>query len=108
MRRVSWWIPGRDGFLRNAEVPPPWNNPMSRNRILLLFSLVLALAAVVVRLALRGGGEDAGDPGERLVADMVPIPGRVYFMGKYEVTQAQWEAVMGGNQSFYKGADHPV
>ena len=29
-------------------------------------------------------------------------------MGKYEVTQAQWEAVMGENPSYFKGADHPV
>ena len=29
-------------------------------------------------------------------------------MGKYEVTQAQWEAVMGENPSKFKGADHPV
>ena len=29
-------------------------------------------------------------------------------MGKFEVTQAQWEAVMGENPSKFKGADHPV
>ncbi len=80
---------------------------MPRNRILLLLFLVLTLAAGAVWLVCRGG-EDAGDPVERLVADMVPIPGRDYLMGKYEVTQAQWAAVMGGNPSRYKGADHPV
>ena len=73
-----------------------------------LLVLLLALAAGAVWLAARGGGADAGDPVERLVADMVPIPGRDYRMGKYEVTQAQWEAVMGENPSYFKGADHPV
>jgi formylglycine-generating enzyme required for sulfatase activity len=29
-------------------------------------------------------------------------------MGKYEVTQAQWQAVMGSNPSTIKGEDHPV
>ena len=29
-------------------------------------------------------------------------------MGKYEVTQAQWEAVMGSNPSKYKGSNLPV
>ena len=67
---------------------------------------LLALAAGAVWLAARGGG--AGDPVERLVAEMVQIPGRDYRMGKYEVTQAQWEAVMGENPSVFKGADHPV
>ena len=31
-----------------------------------------------------------------------------FWMGKYEVTQAQWEAVMGNNPSSFKGADRPV
>ena len=31
-----------------------------------------------------------------------------YWLGKYEVTQAQYEAVMGTNPSWYKGADLPV
>ena len=31
-----------------------------------------------------------------------------YWLGKYEVTQAQYEAVMGTNPSWYKGDDLPV
>ena len=33
---------------------------------------------------------------------------RGYWLGKYEVTQAQYEAVMGTNPSWYKGADLPL
>ena len=33
---------------------------------------------------------------------------RGYWMGKYEVTQAQYEAIMGKNPSYFKGADLPV
>ena len=69
--------------------------------------LLLAFLALAVWLAARGGGARR-DPVERLVADMVQIPGRDFRMGKYEVTQAQWEAVMGENPSMFKGADHPV
>ena len=91
--------------------------------------LLLAFLALAVWLAARGGGARR-DPVERLVAEMVQIPGRDYrmgkyevtqaqweavmgenpsrHMGKYEVTQAQWEAVMGENPSYFKGADHPV
>ena len=68
--------------------------------------LLLAFLALAVWLVARGGR--AGDPVERLVAEMVQIPGRDYRMGKFEVTQAQWEAVMGENPSKFKGADHPV
>ena len=31
-----------------------------------------------------------------------------YYMGKYEVRQSEWEAVMGNNPSYFKGADLPV
>jgi formylglycine-generating enzyme required for sulfatase activity len=31
-----------------------------------------------------------------------------FWLGKYEVTQAQWEKVMGGNPSYFKGANRPV
>ena len=70
--------------------------------------LLLAFLALAIWLVARGGGGARRDPVERLVVDMVPIPGRDYRMGKYEVTQAQWEAVMGENPSYFKGADHPV
>jgi formylglycine-generating enzyme required for sulfatase activity len=31
-----------------------------------------------------------------------------FYLGKYPVTQAQWEVVMGMNHSWFKGADRPV
>ena len=31
-----------------------------------------------------------------------------FWMGKYEVTQAQWEALMGSNPSYFKGGQLPV
>ena len=36
------------------------------------------------------------------------IISRGFWMGKYDVTQAQWEAEMGSNPSSFKGADYPV
>ena len=39
---------------------------------------------------------------------MVAIPGKDYRMGRYEVDQALWQAVMGKNPSFFKGAYRPV
>ena len=43
-----------------------------------------------------------------ILSGMVPIPGQNYKMGKCEVTQAQWETVMGNNPSHFKGEDRPV
>jgi formylglycine-generating enzyme required for sulfatase activity len=41
---------------------------------------------------------------------MVPIPGKNYEMGKYEVTQKEWKAVMGNNPSYFSicGDNCPV
>src|SRR5689334_17267486 len=33
---------------------------------------------------------------------------KAFEIAKYEVTQAEWEAVMGMNYSEFKGPDHPV
>ena len=70
--------------------------------ILLVIALVCAVAFTLWRLA------SSRDPVEALVSDMVRIPGRDYLVGKYEVTQGQWEAGMGENPSEHKGSDHPV
>ncbi len=43
-----------------------------------------------------------------IMRNMVAIPGKNFKMGKYEVTQAQWAAVMVENPSEFKGANNPV
>ena len=37
-----------------------------------------------------------------------PVTLKPFFVGKYPVTQAQWEAIMGNNPSKFKGANRPV
>ena len=41
-------------------------------------------------------------------AYLVTIPGKNYLMMKTEVTQKQWQTVMGPNPSYFKGDDLPV
>jgi formylglycine-generating enzyme required for sulfatase activity len=36
------------------------------------------------------------------------IISKPFYLGKYEVTQAQWEAVMGNNPSRFKGSNNPI
>lgn len=60
------------------------------------------------------GGFDMGAP--KFEKDSSPFEGPVhrveiskaFYMSKYEVTQAQYEAVVGENPSEFKGKDHPV
>lgn len=37
-----------------------------------------------------------------------PVNVPAFYMGRYEITQAQWKAVMGNNPSSFKGDDLPV
>src|SRR6186713_2314980 len=52
-------------------------------------------------------GDDETCKDEEKPAHRVEIT-KAFEIGKYEVTQAQWEAVMGRNYSEFKGPDHPV
>jgi formylglycine-generating enzyme required for sulfatase activity/uncharacterized protein YgiM (DUF1202 family) len=51
---------------------------------------------------LNGGGDSNENP-----VHNVTIP-RSFAVGKYEVTQAEWQAMMGSNPSQYKGLRNPV
>ena len=55
---------------------------------------------------LMGSYEGVGDEDELPVREITLT--KDYYMGIYEVTQAQWEAVMGNNPSGFKGSDLPV
>ena len=46
-------------------------------------------------------GENDEKPVHRVIVDG-------YYIGKYEVTQAQWKAVMGNNTSYFQGDNLPV
>ena len=52
-------------------------------------------------------GSSQGDSDERPAHEVAIRQG--FYLGKYEVTQAQWEAVMGSNPSYFEGCgDCPV
>lgn len=54
-------------------------------------------------------GSPASEQGRYDVETRHPVTlTRGFWLGKYEVTQRQWESVMGMNPSYFKGADRPV
>ncbi len=58
--------------------------------------------------ATDGRARNPEGPVAKLLADMVPIPGKKYSICKYQVTQALWQAVMDDNPSLSKGLGLPV
>ena len=51
-------------------------------------------------------GSNNGENDEKPVREVTLTKG--FWMGKYEVTQGQWERVMGNNPAYFKGARNPV
>lgn len=62
---------------------------------------------VKLEMALVPSGEFMMGDKENKPTHKVKIT-RPFYMGKYEVTQAQWKAVMGTNHSRFKGTSNPV
>ena len=48
------------------------------------------------------------DLGKGVILEMVKIPNKPFYMGKYPVTQAQWQIIMGNNPSEFIGDNRPV
>lgn len=71
------------------------------------FVLPVLLSAVLIT-ALSSCGRSQSTTKEVAGHILVKIPVRDFYMGKTEVTQAQWEAVMGDNPSHLTGKDKPV
>jgi formylglycine-generating enzyme required for sulfatase activity len=67
--------------------------------------VTLEMVAVAGGTYAMGSPEGEGDSSER-PQHRVAVPG--FYMGKYEVTQAQWRALMGTNPANFKGDDLPV
>ena len=85
------------------------NAMMSILSVLVVLSLgfgVLTAQAEEMKQGKVIGKKQAKDDGMGMIA----IPGKNYEMSKYEVTQGQWQAIMGSNPSYFKscGENCPV
>ncbi len=55
-----------------------------------------------------GGTSEQGDDAHCDERPIHKVTLSNFYIGKYEVTQALWQAVMGNNPSYFKGANRPV
>ena len=103
--RMLWWLAG---LCLLGLVVALWVVNLQRR------NAVPPQTAKVPYLSMEFAKIPAGefDMGSNLWAAEMPAHrvtiSRPFEMGKYEVTQAQWKAVMGSDPSYFKGADRPV
>src|SRR3990172_7791340 len=69
-----------------------------------IVSIVIEMVLVPAGSFMMGSND--GDSDEK-PAHRVTIT-KPFYLGKYEVTQAEWEAVMGSNPSIYRSPRRPV
>lgn len=78
--------------------------------VLFLFA-AMSYGQAVEMVLVKGGIFNMGNERETLFEDELPVHQVSlddYYIGVYEVSQSEWQAVMGNNPSFYKGDNHPV
>ena len=59
-------------------------------------------------VAVKGGTFKMGSNGDDDEQPIHSVTVSDFYIGKYEVTQAQWNAIMGSNPSYFKGNNLPV
>ena len=82
----------------NTEDAVADNNPILQN---LIDNMVLVEGGTF-----KMGGDDGDAWDDEKPVHMVTVSS--FYIGKYEVTQEEWEAVMGSNFSYFQGAKRPV
>jgi formylglycine-generating enzyme required for sulfatase activity len=89
---IGWSAAARDAMTAGASVT--------------IEALALELRRIEPGTFTMGSAPGTGNDDER-PATRVTLT-KPYWLGKTEVTQAQWRAVMGDNPSYFRGAERPV
>lgn len=85
----------KTGALTGSPTPPPAPGTAMQNGLGMKF-VWLPKGSFMM-------GSETGDPDEQPVHEVTL--GEGFYMGRYEVTQAQWQQVMGSNPSYFQGCD---
>jgi formylglycine-generating enzyme required for sulfatase activity len=98
---------GQNGF-KGASENSSKPDPQMPSKNVSQESLAEGIASIEKQMVIVPAGRFMmGDQSDRLERFQVTIT-KPFYMGKYEVTQEQWESVMGNNPSEAKGAKLPV
>jgi sulfatase modifying factor 1 len=91
----------------SAEIPPAKTDSSAEGKPFAIPDLSMEMLWVKPGTFEMGSPSSEKDRLDRETPHSVTLT-QGFYLGKHEVTQSQWEKVMGSNPSRYKGADRPV
>ena len=94
--------------IMSSGLRPRWANGVTAEQRRILGNLIDNMVAVKGGTFTMGATSEQGNDAERDEKPTHNVTLSDYHIGKYEVTQEEWQAVMGKNPSYFKGAKRPV
>ena len=109
-KQITVTTTGNDNIIKMGfGLQPQWSKEITPKQKEVLEKLIKNMVKVEGGPFMMGATPEQGTSDPTLLEYPVhQVTLSDYFIGKYEVTQAEWEAVMGENSSGFKGADKPV
>ena len=89
-------------------IEPRWASSVSSSQRAVLEKLIANMVKVEGGTFTMGATSEQGNDADSDEKPTHRVTLSAFHIGKYEVTQAEWEAVMGSNPSYYKGSNKPV
>ena len=99
---------GEVDFRIAIGLSPRWSASVTASQKAVLENLIANMVKVEGGTFMMGATAEQGSDAESDEQPAHQVTLSDYYIGKYEVTQAEWEAVMGKNPSFFKGDNRPV
>ena len=91
----------------SAEIPPAKTDSSAEGKPFAIADLSLEMLWVKPGTFEMGSPTTEAGRGSSEAEHNVTLT-KGFYLGQYEVTQSQWEKVMGSNPSYFKGANRPV
>ena len=89
-------------------IEPNWSSSVTKKQRAVLEKLLENMVFVEGGTFTMGATSEQGGDAESDEKPAHQVTLSNFFIGKYEVTQAEWQAVMGSNPSYFKGSNKPV
>ncbi len=92
----------------SSTLTPRWSSSATSEQKRIIGELIESMVLVEGGTFTMGATSEQGSDAESDEKPTHRVTLSDYHIGKYEVTQEQWQAVMGSNPSYFKGSRKPV